>query len=154
MTSVASGLALEQGTTVFVFLMSLVLLGEQATIAKILAVGICIFGVVVVSLADANWSEAPSDVDTNNTSKAWVGDVLVVGSSVAAAAYMVLYKKLLFQLPIATSAVNMLLGSIGVWNALLCWPLVVCWDTLDARHCCMSADTTTVMCAVARHVLA
>lgn len=42
-----------------------------------------------------------------------------------ASLYMVTYKKLLNDLPVAIPAVNTLLGIIGVWSVLLLWPGLV-----------------------------
>ena len=57
--------------------------------------------------------------------RAFLGDLLVLASAVCASLYMVTYKKLLDNLPIAIPAVNTLLGLIGTWNIILFWPGLV-----------------------------
>ena len=161
LTSVASGMSLEQSTTIFVFVLSYFILREQVTLCKVAAVSMCIFGVLCIALAD---SEASSSGDTESDGGAFwgafAGDLMVLGSScgmechslspravttpcsihppcnfalavtlllpaLAAAGYMVLYKKLLGTAEAGTSTVNALLMLIGFWNTLLFWPLLV-----------------------------
>ena len=119
MTNIASSLSLEQATTVFVFIMSVMVLGEQFVLSKALAVSVCILGVILVAVGD----QLLSSVDGN--SRAVLGDCLVLTSAAAAATYMVTYKKLLQDLPVSLSAVNAFLGTIGLCNVLFFWPGLV-----------------------------
>eukprot|EP01095_Lingulamoeba_sp_RSL-Kostka_P015833 TRINITY_DN7446_c0_g2_i1.p1 TRINITY_DN7446_c0_g2~~TRINITY_DN7446_c0_g2_i1.p1 ORF type:complete len:462 (+),score=44.46 TRINITY_DN7446_c0_g2_i1:81-1466(+) len=132
MTNIASSLTLEQSTTIFVFFLSIIFLKEKATIIKALAVLICIIGVVCIGIGDQISENDTNDststvVDSSDNSsffslESLLGDGIILCSSAAAATYMITYKKLLFNLPVAIPAVNTLLGSIGVWNVILFCP--------------------------------
>ena len=54
---------------------------------------------------------------------ALLGDMLVIGSTVATATYMILYKRLMSDLSLGS--VNILLGSIGIATLILFWPGIV-----------------------------
>lgn len=122
MTNIASSMSLEQSTTIFVFVLSVLLLGEKVTWLKLGGVGVCIMGVVYIALGDQLADESG---DSFTEGSALLGDALVIASAVAASTYMVTYTKLLRNLPLAIPAVNALLGCIGIWNTLLFWPGLV-----------------------------
>jgi len=114
-TNVASSLCIEQIATVFVFILSVLFLKETASIGKTLSVLICIGGVVMVAVSDKrNYSDGRAPL---------MGDILIIGSACATAAYMVTYKKVMQNTYI--SSMNALLGFIGLCNLLLFWPLFV-----------------------------
>eukprot|EP01116_Phalansterium_solitarium_P014148 TRINITY_DN31691_c0_g1_i1.p1 TRINITY_DN31691_c0_g1~~TRINITY_DN31691_c0_g1_i1.p1 ORF type:complete len:345 (+),score=64.46 TRINITY_DN31691_c0_g1_i1:147-1181(+) len=120
-TSVASVLSIEQSATVLVFVLSVIILREPLSVLKCTAVLLCIAGVVLVSFADRVSGPAADG---------WLGDVLVSGSTIMTATYMVLFKK--FLAPTDQSATNLsvasvtaFLGCIGVWNIVLFWPGVL-----------------------------
>ena len=52
MTNIASSMSLEQSTTIFVFVLSLVVLKEPFKVFKLFSVLICIVGVVLVAVGD------------------------------------------------------------------------------------------------------
>ena len=52
MTNVASALTIEQCATVFVFILSVVMLDETLSIFKVCAVAVCIAGVVLTAFGD------------------------------------------------------------------------------------------------------
>jgi len=114
MTSVASGLCLEQSTTIFVFVLSVVFLAEKATFWKVLSVGVCLLGVVLVGYGDQ------MDAGPAAQSESVLGDVLVIACALAASVYMVAYKRYLRNLGLA--AVTLWLGCIGLACLLLLWP--------------------------------
>lgn len=45
-------MSLEQSTTIFVFILSVIFLGETLKIDKILSVGVCVLGVITVAIGD------------------------------------------------------------------------------------------------------
>lgn len=130
MTNIASSMSLEQSTTIFVFILSVLLLGEKVTWLKLGGVGVCIMGVVYIALGDQLADESG---DSFTEGSALLGDALVIASAVAASTYMVTYTKLLRNLPLAIPAVNALLGCIGIWNTLLFWPGLV-WSSLRVHQ--------------------
>eukprot|EP00011_Vannellida_sp_DIVA3-517-6-12_P014290 CAMPEP_0114609456 /NCGR_PEP_ID=MMETSP0168-20121206/3098_1 /TAXON_ID=95228 ORGANISM="Vannella sp., Strain DIVA3 517/6/12" /NCGR_SAMPLE_ID=MMETSP0168 /ASSEMBLY_ACC=CAM_ASM_000044 /LENGTH=325 /DNA_ID=CAMNT_0001820375 /DNA_START=79 /DNA_END=1057 /DNA_ORIENTATION=- len=126
MTNIASSMSLEQSTTIFVFILSVPLLGEKVTILKLLGVGICIMGVVYIAIGD----QLADDKASFAEGSALLGDALVIASAISAATYMTVYTKLLRNLPLAIPAVNALLGCIGIWNTLLFWPGLIILSVL------------------------
>jgi drug/metabolite transporter (DMT)-like permease len=86
LTAVSSAVAIEQSTTVFVFALSLCFLHEKATVAKVVAVAVCVGGVVAVALGDSG--------DSGSQSDSWIGDVVVLGTGACAAMYMVFFARL------------------------------------------------------------
>jgi drug/metabolite transporter (DMT)-like permease len=54
MTNAASALSIEQATTVFVFILSAVLLAETVTWPKVIAVALTIGGVIMIAFGDAS----------------------------------------------------------------------------------------------------
>jgi len=110
-TNVASSLTIEQLATVFVFILSVIFLKEVATIGKILSVIICIGGVIIVAFSDRK--------NINEGIDPLKGDLLIVGSCCATAAYMVTYKRVVGHTDVAS--VNTLLGFIGLCNCFFLW---------------------------------
>jgi drug/metabolite transporter (DMT)-like permease len=112
-TSSSSALALEQCATVWVFVVSIVWLRDvRVTIWKILAIVCCVGGVVVVSVADRLLQQSQQQ-------EGWLGDVLVIASTVATAAYLVFQKRFLSSLSLR--ALLLFLAILGCWVCVLLW---------------------------------
>ncbi|MDP2439676.1 MAG: hypothetical protein Q8P67_28335, partial [archaeon] len=110
-TTSSSLLTLEQAATVFVFILSVWLINEQVTFPKVLAVGICIGGVIIFAFAATSSSSS-----SNNKEETWrelIGDLLVLASTLCTALYMVLFKKLM-HFPLSILVLNCFLGLIGL----------------------------------------
>ncbi|KAH3756630.1 solute carrier family 35, member F3/4 [Pelomyxa schiedti] len=123
-TNSASALSIEQLATVLVFIGSVIFLKERVTDLKLLSTTICVVGVVLIACADelVTDSVAPTAI-----SQSLEGDLLVIGSTVATAAYMISYARLLSGVCLLP-AVNTFLGLIGLSNILLFWPGLLIWD--------------------------
>lgn len=52
MTNIASSMSLEQATTIFVFILSVVVLKEPVTVIKVISVIICVVGVILIAIGD------------------------------------------------------------------------------------------------------
>ena len=52
MTNIASSMSLEQSTTIFVFILSVILLKEKVSCLKVLSITFCIMGVVYSAVGD------------------------------------------------------------------------------------------------------
>mmetsp|Transcript_4815 Transcript_4815/g.14694 ORF Transcript_4815/g.14694 Transcript_4815/m.14694 type:complete len:542 (-) Transcript_4815:2025-3650(-) len=118
LTNVASSLTLEQCTTVWVFLLSVLFLRERVTVLKVLSVLICLSGVTMVAFGDqSGLSEGEAPL---------LGDALIVASTFASALYMCFYKLCLRHL--GFPAVNVLLCFIGISAVLCTWPMILLLD--------------------------
>ena len=52
MTNIASSMSLEQSTTVFVFILSVLILKEKVSALKVIAIALCITGVIYIAIGD------------------------------------------------------------------------------------------------------
>jgi drug/metabolite transporter (DMT)-like permease len=123
-TNVPSSLTIEQLATVFVFVLSVIFLKEEATIGKIFSVLVCIGGVVVVAFSDKS--------GMHNGRQPLKGDLLIVGSGCATAMYMVTYKRVVGH-NTDVASVNSLLGFIGICNCFFLWPVFTLLHFLEAE---------------------
>ncbi|KAL6076964.1 EamA domain-containing protein [Balamuthia mandrillaris] len=130
LTSVASILSIEQASTIFVYILSVIFLREKITLIKVMAVVVCIGGVVLIAFGDDEGSKHDSSSSSSASSsetkqKPLLGDIIVVFSAIGGACYMVFYKRVLCSGGgggLGLPAVNVLLGCVGLCNALFAWP--------------------------------
>jgi drug/metabolite transporter (DMT)-like permease len=122
MTAASSALVLEQSATVFVFFGSVVILkDERITVFKLVAVVVCIAGVVCVAFGDESNSN-----QRDSQSKTIAGDLIAVGSALFSACYMVGQKRFLAGIDS--------LQLLWFLNFLSSWVLLVYWIALLLLH--------------------
>jgi drug/metabolite transporter (DMT)-like permease len=124
MTNVPSSMSLEQAATVFVYALSVCLLGESLTFPKVVSVFACIGGVVIIAFAD---QAAGNDDNSLGSADPLLGDLLVLASTVATALYLVFFKRF-FCAPLSLGVLNVFLGCIGATTLALFWPVLVIVD--------------------------
>jgi len=118
-TSVTSVTAIFSITPGIVFVFSIIILRETVTFFRVLAVLFSISGVLCISLAGGRMDGK------------WVGDVLTVLSSFAAALYKVLFKFIVGDGNTAT--VSAFLSCIGLFNLLFMWIIPVILNAVGAE---------------------
>lgn len=130
LTNLASVISLEQASLIFVFFLSICFVKEKITIMKICSVIVCTGGVIFIALSDSANLRGGKD--------AVVGDLLIIGSTMATALYMVFYSKYVGQVPIFV--IFTFLGCIGLTNLVFWWIGIVIlnftqvevWEPLQA----------------------
>ncbi|KAL6076965.1 EamA domain-containing protein, variant 2 [Balamuthia mandrillaris] len=150
LTSVASILSIEQASTIFVYILSVIFLREKITLIKVMAVVVCIGGVVLIAFGDDEGSKHDSSSSSSASSsetkqKPLLGDIIVVFSAIGGACYMVFYKRVLCSGGgggLGLPAVNVLLGCVGLCNALFAWPGLVWFFVSFALYGVCSSKTS------------
>ncbi|PPR00658.1 hypothetical protein CVT24_000881 [Panaeolus cyanescens] len=128
-TSVASATILSSTSGFFTLTIGRIFRVEKLTVIKIMAVLISFFGVLMVSLSDAETKKLsgpashPTLQKTNVDSRATFGDILALISALFYALYVILLKVRIKS----ESRVDMQLffGFVGLFNISFCWPIGV-----------------------------
>lgn len=113
-TSVASNTILSSTSSIWTLALSYVMLRQKVGIHRIVAVGLCVGGSIMVGLADRNSSSGHNTVG---------GDIVALLSAFFCAAYTSVLK---WHLPDDERfAMGMVFGAVGVLNFLFLWPGLV-----------------------------
>jgi len=118
-TTVATNTGIYNSSSVFVFIFSVIFLGEKVTILKVFSVIFSISGIVVLSFATTGLTQ------TNELVNTIPGIIYVIISTICYGLYEVLYKKLAIdpKNPSSISNTIFFLGMKGFWISLFFWPI-------------------------------
>eukprot|EP01125_Pyxidicula_operculata_P017475 TRINITY_DN6117_c0_g1_i1.p1 TRINITY_DN6117_c0_g1~~TRINITY_DN6117_c0_g1_i1.p1 ORF type:complete len:255 (-),score=35.69 TRINITY_DN6117_c0_g1_i1:108-872(-) len=125
MTDIASVLSLSQCSVVWVFILSIIFLKEPVTYIKVVSIMACMGGGIIVGFSEGG----PSASLPSSLTQSIIGDIFIVASTVAAAVYLVLYKKFLLNLPIG--GIFLFLSFIGFTSTSLFWPLILIFNAVE-----------------------
>lgn len=120
-TTVTSNTILSSASSLFTFLVSLVFLGEKFTWIKLISVGLCMGGTIIVSLADS--STGANAVATNPL----LGDILVLISASLYAIYITMIRAKLPDEDVGEGKAStaQFLGYLGLFNFLIFLPVAI-----------------------------
>ena len=116
LTTVSSSIILSNTASMFVFVFSLCILRIQFSLIKMIAMMVCVGGVIMIAYMDEENSEGKDMV---------LGDILGVGSAMLLGLYCVLLSKMVpAKLEQSISFINVL-AFVGILNMVTFWPLLL-----------------------------
>ena len=131
--SVASGTCIFNSSCVFVYLFSVVFLGEKVAADRIAAVTLALVGVVILAIAPSSNNAANTDSSGSSSTAKLVGSTFVLVAAILYALYEVLCERFVFRGSESTALANTLSGIVGILNVVLLWPLIPVLSVMPSR---------------------
>lgn len=121
-TTVASSTVISATSSVFTLAFGVLFGVESFTFRKLLSVGVCLLGVVLISQVDLSGQndENRGSFPEKSAAEMAIGDVLALASAMGYGLYTILLKKRIQDE--SRMDVFVFFGFIGVWDLLLLWP--------------------------------
>jgi len=120
LTTVGVNTAVYQASCIFIYIFSIFLLKEKITLGKILSVGICVGGVVILSL-----------YGTDTSGNTLAGFFWVLASTIVYSLAETVYGKIVHNRGLSWHFSFLFLGLMGAITALFLWPVIIIVDVIQ-----------------------